>query len=138
MKLHQYLQSISACRFGRNFYCTSVKNYLLNLLGNLEIADIITPNKFVIGACLSITGPIKIDYNFIEISDGFCFDMEGKKFIRNPKQLKGSPRAYVCYTHDEDKIPNPKLFIEGMDNIIFVVVNKNNYLMLSFKCSTYS
>ena len=44
----------------------------------------------------------------------------------------------MSYTHDEDKIPNAKLFIEGMDNIIFVVVNKNNYLMLSFKCSTYS
>ena len=98
MKLHQYLQSISACSFGRNFYCTSVKNYLLNLLGNLEIANIITPNKFVIGACLSITGPIKIDYNFIEVSDGFCFDMEGKKFIRNPKQLK-DPLELMCLTH---------------------------------------
>ena len=37
--------------------------------------------------------PIKIDYNFIEVSDRFCLDIEEKKFIRNPRRLKESPRA---------------------------------------------
>ena len=105
-------------------YSTSVKSYLLNLLGNFEIADIITPHITKLTSLLSeaacrLLVPIKIDYNFIEVSDGFCFDIEGKKFTRNRKPLKGSPRAYVRYTYLEDKISNPKLFIEGMDNIFF-------------------
>ena len=103
-------------------YCTSVKNYLLNLLGNFDIADTITPHITQLTSLLSepacqLLEPTKIDYNFIEVSDGFCFDIEGKKFIRNPKRLKGSPRAYVRYTYHEDKIPNLKPFIEGMDKI---------------------
>ena len=42
-------------------------------------------NKFVIRACLSITEAIKIDFNFVEVSDGFYFDIEGKKFIKKPQ-----------------------------------------------------
>ena len=42
--------------------------------------------------------------------------MEGKNLIKNQKRLKGSPRAFVRYTYDEDKITNPKPFIDGMDN----------------------
>ena len=60
--------------------------------------------------------PVKIDF---EVSDGFCFEIKGKKIIRNPKRLKGSPRAYVRYTYHEDKIPSPRPFIEGMDKIFF-------------------
>ena len=37
--------------------------------------------------------PIKIDYNFIEVSDRFYLDIEEKKLIRNPRRLKESPRA---------------------------------------------
>ena len=104
-----------------NIYCTSVKNYLLNLLGNFEIADVITPYITQLTSLLSehtcwLLKPIKIGYNFIE-SDRFCFDIEGKKFIRNPKRLKGFLTAYVRYTYHEDKIPNSKPFIEGMNNI---------------------
>ena len=66
-------------------------------------------------AC-QLLAPIKIDFNFIEVSDGFCFDIERKTFFRNPKRLKGSPRAYVRYTYHEDEIPNPKPFIERIDN----------------------
>ena len=60
--------------------------------------------------------PINIDFDFVEVSDGFWFDMEGKNLIKNQKRLKGSPRAFVRYTYDEDKITNPKPFIDGMDN----------------------
>ena len=42
--------------------------------------------------------PIEIDFSFIEASDEFRFDTEQKKFIRNAKRLKGSPRAHVRYT----------------------------------------
>ena len=98
-------------------YCTSVKNYLLNLLGNFKIADIKTPHITQITSLFSepacrLLEPIKIYFNFIEVCDGFRFDIEEKKFIRNPKRLKGSPRVYVRYTYHEDKIPNPKPFID--------------------------
>ena len=56
------------------------------------MADIITPHITQLTSLLSESAcrslkPIKIDCNFIEVSDGFCFDIEGKRFIRNPKQL---------------------------------------------------
>ena len=38
------------------------------------------------------------------VTDGFFFEIEGKTFIRNPKRLKGSPRANMRYIYDEDKI----------------------------------
>ena len=82
--------------------------------------------------------PIKIDYNFIEVSDGFGFDVKGKKFIRNPQWLKGSPRAYVGNAYHEHKIPNAKSFIEGMDKLSMLFWTKKKKLMYSFKCSTYS
>ena len=104
-------------------YCTSVKNYFLNLLDNFEITDMIAPHITQLTILLSepacrLLEPIKIDCNFIEVSDGFCFDIEGRKIIRN--RLKRFPRAYVRYTYHEDKIPNPKPFIEGIDNIFFL------------------
>ena len=57
-------------------YCTSIKNYLLNLLGNFEIADIIAPHITQLTSLLS--KPIKIYFNFVEISNGFCFDIKAK------------------------------------------------------------
>ena len=76
--------------------------------------------------------PIKIDYNFIEVSDGFGFDVEGKKFIRNPQRLKGSPRAYVRYAYHEDKIPNAKSFIEGMDKLFMLFWTKKKKINVFF------
>ena len=85
-------------------YCTSVKNYLLDLLGSFVITDIIIPHITQLTSLLFETAcrllePIKIYFNFIEFSDGFYFDKEGKTFIRNPKRLKGSPQLMrVTYT----------------------------------------
>ena len=98
------------------------KNYSLYLLGNFEIANIITPHITQLTNLLSeiacqLLEAIKIDFNFIEVRDQFRFDTELKKFIRNTKRLKRSPRAHVRYTYRKDKTPNPKLFIEDMDSI---------------------
>ena len=103
-------------------YCTTVKTYLLKLLRKFEIADVITPYVSTLSGLLSepaclLIEPIKIDYNYIEVQDGYCFDIENKKFVRHPKKLKGSPRAYERYSYDENTIPNPEPFIEGMKTI---------------------
>ena len=92
-------------------YCTTVKKYLLNLLGNAEVADVITPyinqltNLLSEPACRLIQ-PIQMDYNFIEVEDEYLFDIANKKFTKDNEKLKGSPRAYVRYSYSEDE--NPK------------------------------
>ena len=63
-------------------YCTSVKNYFLNLFGNFEIADIITPHITQLTSLLSepvrqLLEPIKLDFKLVEVSDEFCFNVEG-------------------------------------------------------------
>ena len=61
-----------------------------------------------------LIAPIKIDFSFAEVSAVFCFDIRGKKFIRNPKGLDGSIGAFVHYKYNEDKIPHPTPFIKVM------------------------
>ena len=57
-------------------YCTSVKNYLLNLLKNFQIVDFITRHITQLSSLLSeptcqLFQPIKIDLSFAEASVGF-------------------------------------------------------------------
>jgi len=100
-------------------FCSSVKVYLLNLLGNHEIAEEIvafvpTLNNLLSESSCKLIEPIKIDYNFVEcLPVGTCFNIKRKCFEVNPSTLVGSPRAYVRYTYDENIEPNPELFIEG-------------------------
>ena len=93
---------------------------ILRLLIDITTPHITQLTSLLFDPACRLLEPIKMDYDFIGVSDGFCFDIEGKKFIRNPKQMKESPRAYVRYTYHEEKIPNPKSFIEGMDNIFLL------------------
>ena len=64
-------------------HCTSVENYLLNLLGNVELRDILSPfinqmsNLLSKPACRLID-PISIDYNYIEVSNGYGFNISQK------------------------------------------------------------
>ena len=115
-------------------YCSDVKKYLMNFWGNNEVADVVTPYVTKLIGLLSepscrLIQPIKIVYNFIEVKDGFCFDIARKKFVRHPKTLKGSPRPYVRYTYDLNKKPNLEPFIEGkiiyLDFISFITYSNN-------------
>ena len=99
-------------------YCTSVKDYLLNLLGNVEVADLIASHVTQLTTLLSepacrLIKPIEIDYNFIEVEDQYLFDIAGRRFIKESGSLKGSPRAFIRYEYSESKKPNPAPFIEG-------------------------
>ena len=83
-------------------YCTSVKDYLLNWLRNVEVADLIASHVTQLTTLLSepacrLVKPIEIDYSFIKESGS----------------LKGSPRAFIRYEYSESKKPNPVPFIEG-------------------------
>ena len=96
-----------------------MKDYLLNLLGNVEVADLIAPHVTQLSALLSepacrLIKPIEINYNFIEVEDQYLFYIAGKRFIKKFGSLKGSPRAFIRYEYNESKKPNPAPFIEGI------------------------
>ena len=100
-------------------FCSTVKCFLLKLLGNSEIADQIVSVVPALTNLLSepdcrLIEPISIDYNFIEcLPRGTCFDIQSKVFQKDPAGLRGSPRAYVLYEFDEHKEPYPEPFVEG-------------------------
>ena len=60
-------------------------------------------------AC-KIIKQMKIDYNFIEVNDGYFFNIEKKCFEMDPP-IVGSPRAFVFYNHKKRHNPTPS--IEG-------------------------
>lgn len=99
------------------------KKFWLKLLGNILIFDILTPVNTQLASLILETAwrllePAKIDFDFVEVSNRFCVNIKWKMFVRKPKWLKVFPRAYLRCTYDEDKILNPKPFIEGMDKIL--------------------
>ena len=72
-------------------YCSAVREYLLNMLGNSEVADVITPYINHISNLLSepsckLIKPIVIDFNYIEVNDGVCFDIERKCLLKVQKK----------------------------------------------------
>lgn len=100
-------------------YCSTVKTFLHHILSNIQVADVVAPllgpiNNILSEPSCAIIPPIYFDYNYIEVKPkGTCFDIKGKRFIKNPENLKGSPRAFIDYQYDEGKVPYPKPFIEG-------------------------
>ena len=114
-------------------YCTSVKDYLLNLLGNVEVADLIAPHVTQLTTLLSepacrLIKPIEIDYNFIAVEHQYWFDIAGKRFIKESGSLKGSPSAFIRYEYNESKKPNPAPFIEGT-HFHFEIFSNSNHLI---------
>ena len=115
-------------------YCTSVKDYLLNLLGNVEVADLIAPHMTQLTTLLSelayrLIKPIEIDYNFIEVAHHYLFDIAGKHFTKESGSLKGLPRVFIRYEYNESKKPNPAPFIEGT-HLHFAIFSDFNQLIL--------
>ena len=111
-------------------YCTSVKDYLLNLLGNVEVADLIAPHVAQLTTMLSepacrLIKPIEIDYN---LEHQYLFDFARKRFTKESGSLKGSPRAFIRYEYSESKKPNPAPFIEGT-HIHFAIFSNSNQLI---------
>lgn len=100
-------------------YASTVEDFIMTIINNPVVADICTPVSGQLIGLLSkpacrLIQPIPIDFNFIEVENEYCFDIEKKQFIKNPLDLKGSPRSFVRYTYnDQHEVPKPKKFIEG-------------------------
>ena len=100
-------------------YYGSVAKLTLKSLKNYELANVITP--YVTTLCNLLSQPdcqlieqITIDFNYIEVDPyGYCFDIKGKCFVKDPKDLHGSPRAYVKYNYYPNKKPDATKFIAG-------------------------
>ena len=81
-------------------YCSSVNDFLHYILGNNELAEVVAPHLQTINHLLSakacrIVQPISLDFNFIEVLPfGTCFDIRQKKFVKDPKDLKGLKTAF--------------------------------------------
>ena len=83
-----------------------MKDNLLNLLGNVEVADLVASHvtqstKLLSEPVYRLIKPIEINYNFIEVEDQCLFDIAGKGFIKEGGSLKRSPRAFICYECSE-------------------------------------
>lgn len=94
----------------------SPEDFLMSSLANADMANHIAMHVFTISKLLSVPScriikNIKIDFNWIEVSDGWFFNIEKKRFDKNP-DIDGSPRAFVLYKF-ENKVPYPKAFVEG-------------------------
>ena len=103
----------STCTYA--FYKTP-ESYLMGSLSNPNVSNNVTMYVFPITKLLSnsscrIIENIKIDFNFIEVNDGWFFDIENKTFVHDAKP-KGSPRAFVMYDYTGE-VPKPRPFIEG-------------------------
>ena len=106
--------------------CCSVAEFVHASLTIGKIANILAAQVTNVINILSHPGcqiirQLKFNYNLIEVEPtGVCFDIAAKKFIANPISDNAigqeSPRAFVSYTYREGHVPNPKVFIEGIEN----------------------
>ena len=88
-------------KFTYVFY-SSVFDFIHQILGNQEVADVIAGHVSNIVALMSvptsrIIKPITIDHNFIEVLPyGTCFNIELKQFELDPSSLKGICHFFLC------------------------------------------
>jgi len=82
-------------------HCSSVKDFVHYIMWNIEVADQIASHVQAIinllsEKCCRLIKQLTIDYNFIEVlPKGTCFDIEQKKFVERPSNLKGIIIVYV-------------------------------------------
>ena len=121
----EMLRKVPEGKYSFTRYC-SVAEFVHASLTNGKIADILAAQVTNVINILShpacqIIRQLKFNYNLIEVKPtGVCFDIAAKKFIANPfsDNVIGqeSPHAFVSYTYREEHVPNPKVFIEGIEN----------------------
>ena len=79
---------------------------------------------------------IKIDFNFNEVSSGYCFKISERKFVSCPFSSedfrKISPRTFVAY--DPSTPPEPKYFKEGILNSFPDLNERIQFLNKYYQC----
>ena len=108
-------------------YCYShkcdVKAFVNSLAANESFKPrLIRDMKTVIGLLsdpdCEVIRPITVDYNLIEVNQGYCWSVAERKFLKDPIPAEKvgiiTPRAFSNY--DPFKAPNPKYFKEILEN----------------------
>ena len=110
----------SSAKFTFEHACT-VKKFLSVLASNDHLKDRIVAHFSKLESVLAdpeceFTSQLKINYDLIEVSEGWCFSSSRREFVQNPIREIGkeSPRAFVEYQHT--KTPDPKYFREILEN----------------------
>ena len=100
--------------------CT-VKTFLSVLANNDHFKDMIINHFSMLEPVLTdpeceFTRQLRINSDLIEVSDGWCFSISSRGFVRNPIEEFGrkSPRAFVEYQHT--KKPDAKFFKDILKN----------------------
>lgn len=104
-------------------YRCDVKTFVNSLAANESFkARLLKEMKKVIDLLADpdceVIRPIIVDYNLIEVNDGYCWSVSERRFLRNaiPADKVGlvTPRAFSPY--DPLKVPQPKYFREVLEN----------------------
>jgi len=104
-------------------HCCKVKQFLL-LLGNSgHFKETIVKHLDKLDSILAdpeseFPRQLRINYDFVEVSDGLCFSISERRFvenaIRDSEVSRETPRVYVEYKHDQ--VPEPRYFKEILEN----------------------
>lgn len=102
-------------------HASSTKRFLSILANNDQLKDIIVNNfckveKFLADPDCEFFTQLKINFDLIEVSEGWCFSISERKFVQNAiKEVgKDSPRAFLQYKHTKE--PDAKYFKEILQN----------------------
>ena len=114
-----YKKNVSAV-FTFEHACT-VKKFLSLLANNDRLKDDIVIHFAKLESILAdpeceFTRQLRVDYDLIEVADGWCFSISKREFVQYHIQDVGkeSPRAFVEYDHAKN--PEPKYFKEILQN----------------------
>ena len=80
-----------------------MKGYLLNLLGNIEVVDLIAPHVTQLSPLLSepacrLIKPLKVDFSFIEVEEQYLFNIAVKPCLKESESLEKSLHLFVINT----------------------------------------
>ena len=101
-------------------YCMTVRTFLKKTLAVPEIANALTSHITAVGNLLSdpacgLMKPIRILYNIIEVlPERMIFLINEKRFYKIRQFPEGcTPRTFVRYTYNKDRVPYPAPFVQG-------------------------
>ena len=102
-------------------HACSIKKFLSVLANNDQLKEIIITNFNKLESILAdpgreFTQQLRINYDLIEVLDGWCFSLSQRRFVQNPiKEIgKECPGAFVQYSHTKE--PEAKYFQEILEN----------------------
>ena len=118
-----------------------VKSYLHKLLANEPLRESIIKHFQLLEHILShpaceVIQQLKFELDLIEVSNGYCFTVSGRKFIPCPilecDVGNTSPRCFIPYDHTTP--PEPKFFKEGILNSFPDIEARVNFLNKLYQC----